>query len=87
MIIFVNQQNNKLTLLTKQLIVSTGTPPREVIEEVAEVIVLTIPHQKTETGPATKESESTPPAPKAKSSSVKRAILQEQSSTEKKKHE
>ncbi|GKB23746.1 hypothetical protein Tco_0863147 [Tanacetum coccineum] len=62
-----------------------GTPPREVIKEVAGVVVSTIPHQKPETGPATKESESTPPTPKAKSSSVKRAILQEQSPAEKKK--
>ncbi|GJY57886.1 hypothetical protein Tco_0457778, partial [Tanacetum coccineum] len=63
------------------------TPPREVIEEVAGVVVSTIPHQKPEIGPATKESGSTPSAPRAKSTSVKRAILQEQSPSEKKKHE
>ncbi|GKC54819.1 nucleic acid-binding, OB-fold protein [Tanacetum coccineum] len=65
----------------------SGTPPREVIEEVAGVVVSTIPHQKPEIGPATKESGSTPSAPRAKSTSVKRAILQEQSPSEKKKHE
>ncbi|GKA52790.1 putative reverse transcriptase domain-containing protein [Tanacetum coccineum] len=54
-----------------------GTPPREVIEEVAGVVVSTIPHQKPKTGPTTKESDNIPPALRAKSTSVKRAILQE----------
>ncbi|GKG27372.1 hypothetical protein Tco_0403075, partial [Tanacetum coccineum] len=62
-----------------------GTPPQEFIEEVAQTIISTIPHQKPETERATKDSGSTTPTTQPKSASVKRPFLPEISSDEREK--
>ncbi|GJZ91681.1 DNA helicase [Tanacetum coccineum] len=61
-----------------------GTPPDDVAEQIAQAIVSTIPNQKSETV-AKKEGRSSATIAEPKPTSVKRALLSELSSDEKKK--
>ncbi|GJY19909.1 hypothetical protein Tco_0392475 [Tanacetum coccineum] len=62
-----------------------GTPPRDVIEEIAQTIVATIPNQKYKTKATTEDSASAATTAEPKPTSAKCPILPELSSDTKKK--
>ncbi|GJR39056.1 hypothetical protein Tco_1214740, partial [Tanacetum coccineum] len=64
-----------------------GTLPRDVIEEIAQTIVATIPNQKSKTEATTEDSASAATAAEPKPTSAKCLLLPELSSDTKKKKE
>ncbi|GKC29583.1 hypothetical protein Tco_1036877, partial [Tanacetum coccineum] len=52
-----------------------GTPPHDIIEEVAQIIISTIPYQRSETQPTRKDSSSTATTAEPKPASAKWSLL------------